>query len=308
VPHSSFLRFPDDTQNRIIALPAFVGGRRPVAGIKWIASFPRNIARGLERASAAIMLNSVVDGRPVALIEGSVISARRTAASAAVAATELTAGGSEGVRGGVALVGCGVINFEVLRFLRATLPRLTHVTVFDVDSQRAQTFAARVSDRWTGLRVDIAEHVDAALAAHRMVSIATTASQPHLSVAPCLPGTVLLHLSLRDLTPESILTVRNVVDDADHVCRAGTSLDLAERLVGDRRFITAEIGDLLSGGARVPYDAGAVTVFSPFGLGVLDAALAAHVLDTATALGLGVQVPDFASDQPASISAAAQGR
>jgi ornithine cyclodeaminase len=166
--------------------------------------------------------------------------------------------------------------------------------VFDVDADRARAFASRVSDRWADLTVDTCDRVDAALAAHRIVSLATTASQPHLTTAPCRPGTVLLHLSLRDLTPESIGAATNVVDDADHVCRAATSLDLAERLIGDRRFITAEIGDVLSGRNRVPYDAGSVTVFSPFGLGALDAAVAAHVLDTATALGLGIHVPDFA--------------
>jgi ornithine cyclodeaminase len=86
-----------------------------------------------------------------------------------------------------------------------------------------------------------------------------------------------------------------VVDDADHVCRASTSLDLAERLVQDRRFITAEIGDILSGRVSVRYDAGSTAVFSPFGLAVLDAAVGAYVLDAATTLGLGIDIPDFAA-------------
>lgn len=292
VPHSAFLRFPDDARNRIIALPAYVGGGRPVAALKWIASFPGNIARGAERASAAILLSSVSDGRPVALIEGSVISARRTAASAAVAAESLTAAAPEDVRSGVGLIGCGVINHEVLRFLRFRFPQLKQVTVADIDPDRARTFADTADAAWPELDIDI-QDVERALAQHRMVCLATTAGTPHLTTAACRPGTVVLHLSLRDLAAESILAARNVVDDADHVCRAATSLDLAEQQIGDRRFITGEIGDLLAGTASVPYVDDSTVVFSPFGLGALDAAVAAHVHDAAAERGLGVELRDF---------------
>ncbi|MFI9841240.1 2,3-diaminopropionate biosynthesis protein SbnB [Nonomuraea sp. NPDC051941] len=289
VPHAAFLRFPDEARNRIIALPAYVGGERPVASVKWIASFPGNIDQGLERASATIVVNSTRTGRPVAMVEGSVISARRTAASAALAADTLTAGAPGGVRDGVTLIGCGVINFEILRFLRSRLPELAAVTLFDTDPARAEAFAARLA----GLHVEIADDVESALAAHRLVSVATTAAAPHLSTASCRPGTVLLHISLRDLDVPSILAARNVVDDTDHVCKAATSLDLAQQTTGDRAFVHAELGDVLSGKVAVPYDAASVTVFSPFGLGALDAAVAAYVLDSAAGKELGIRVPDF---------------
>ncbi|MGW6745933.1 2,3-diaminopropionate biosynthesis protein SbnB [Streptomyces sp. NPDC055025] len=290
LPHSVFLRFPDDRRNRIIGLPAYLGGETPVGGVKWVSSFPGNVAAGLRRASAAIIMNSMATGMPEAFVEGSVISARRTAASAALAAATLTARTPDT---GVSLVGCGVINFEVLRFLRTALPDLAEVTLFDLDQDRARAFADRCAGQWPDLKVSSAGTADEALAAHRLVSLATTAATPYLTTGACRPGTLVLHLSLRDLTADSVLAAVNVVDDADHVCREATSLHLAEQRTGGRDFIQAPIGAVLADPDARRRAEDRVTVFSPFGLGVLDLAVADLVRRRAEALSLGTRLPGF---------------
>ncbi|MFK0295375.1 2,3-diaminopropionate biosynthesis protein SbnB [Streptomyces sp. NPDC090442] len=290
LPHSVFLRFPDRPRDRIIGLPAYVGGTDAAAGMKWIASFPGNVADGRARASAALLLNSMADGTPEALIEASLISAQRTAASAALAAAQLV---TDPAPHGLALIGTGPINHEVLRFAKAQLPSLREVVVFDLDPARAAAFADRAGALAPDVTVTVAERVEQALGAHPLVSLATSAGEPHLDLAACEPGTTVLHVSLRDLTVEAVLGAQNVVDDADHVCRERTSLHLAELATGNRDFIDASLGALLRGTAPFHRDPRRTAVFSPFGLGVLDLALARWVRDRARADGLGTRVEGF---------------
>ena len=293
VPHSTFLRFPGDQHSRIIGLPAYLGGDDPVCGMKWVASFPGNLKNGLQRATAAILLNSVRTGHLQAVIEGSLISAKRTAASAALAAQLLARPEADGVT----LIGCGVINLEVLRFLRAVLPAMTQVTLFDRDPGRAVEFARKCERMAPGARVRIADDASQAMAAHSLVCFATTALQPHTHLSACRPGTTVLHVSLRDVFPEAILDCQNVVDDPGHVCREGTSLHLAEQMSGNRGFIAASIGAILSAPESFHPDPDRIRVFSPFGLGILDLAVAKFVWRAAGQGGRGLEFHDFQPGQ-----------
>ncbi|HEX7313094.1 MAG TPA: 2,3-diaminopropionate biosynthesis protein SbnB [Pyrinomonadaceae bacterium] len=289
LPHSTFLRFLESEKNRIIALPAYLGDGFGVAGIKWISSFPDNLSLGLDRASAVLILNSTTTGRPEAIVEGSIISARRTAASAALAAETLLEGKEVE---SVGMVGCGLINYETARFLRAALPGLKRLTIFDLDRARAEQFK-RVCGELFEERA-VADDLRSLLRENKLVAFATTAVRPHVSdLSDCAPGSLILHTSLRDLTPEVILSCDNVVDDVDHVSRAQTSIHLAEQLAGDRSFVRCTLGDILLGREPARRDDESVTVFSPFGLGILDLAVGKYVCDRGVEQSKGSVISSF---------------
>jgi N-[(2S)-2-amino-2-carboxyethyl]-L-glutamate dehydrogenase len=288
LPHSLFLRFPEDERNRIIALPAYLGDGFGVAGMKWISSFPANLEKGLNRASAVIILNSAQTGRPQAIMEGSIVSAKRTAASAALAASHLTARQPQAV----GVIGCGPINFEVMRFLLAVWPELRSFYIFDVDPERAEQFRQKCTQ--LNVEAEVAPELTTVLREAELVSFATTAGTPHVfSLSQCAPGSTILHLSLRDLSPDAILSCDNVVDDVAHVCRAQTSIHLAEQWTGNTDFIRCTLAEVLEGTAPAKTDPQAVTVFSPFGLGVLDLAVAQLVTELASEQSRGTLLKNF---------------
>ncbi len=292
IPFSTFLKPAGRPGDRIISLPAYLGGRRPMAGVKWISSFRSNLDQGRQRASSVMILNDLTTGYPAAILEASVVSAWRTAASAALAShvvheTRLVPT--------IGLIGCGTINRATLTFLRLVHPELRTVIAYDAVPERARVFAEQLARQEPGLEVVVAGKPDSLLRQATTASIATTDSSYWLDLdaVPERPaGQVILHLSLRDLSAQSIVHAYNVVDDIDHVLREKTSLHRAEQALGHRGFIQATIGDLITGGEFLR-DPQAPVVFSPFGLGILDLAVARIAIESAEDNHTALEVDGF---------------
>ncbi|MFF7533223.1 2,3-diaminopropionate biosynthesis protein SbnB [Streptomyces bobili] len=287
-PDSYFLRFPDKPDARIIALPAYLGGEHDVAGIKWIGSFPQNIADGIPRASAALLLNDYATGYPFALLEASQISAARTAASAVLAAEQLS--GSR-TAGHLSVIGGGIIARNILEFFAAQGWEFGGVTVHDKVPEYAEALAAHSQDH-LGYRTSTTASLEVALLKADIVVFATTASEPYvLDAGAFASGQVVLNISLRDIGPELINDAYNVVDDIDHCLKANTSPHLAEQKYGHRDFITGTLAQHIRGQVSTGTDK--PVIFSPFGLGVLDLAVGLHVYREARAAGEAVAIDGF---------------
>lgn len=290
-PNSYFLRFPDNPTARIIALPAHLAGDQPVSGLKWIASYPSNVARNVPRASAVLVLNDAETGYPFALLEASQISAARTAASAALAVETLSPGDRPRT---VLFVGAGVIGRTVSDFLAARDLSVQECLVHDHVDAYAETFASYLRDTH-GWAARSASDVDSAIAAADLIVLATTAPTPWLHDEQTLrPDQLILNLSLRDVHPSVMVRCHNVLDDIGHCLTAQTSPHLTEIEYGNRDFIDGTLAEVLLGEVKIEADR--PTIFSPFGLGVLDLAVGSHIHQTALAQGRATEIPGFFPD------------
>lgn len=289
-PPSYFLRFPDRPASRIIALPASIGGQVRVDGLKWISSFPENVAAGIPRASAVLILNDHDTGYPFACLESSIISATRTAAFAASAADWLSRGRPRPTR--VGFVGAGLIARYIHTFLAGTGWSFDEIGVHDLSADSAAGFVGYLERSGAAGGICVHEDPERLIRSSDLVVFATVAARPHVSDPSWLAhDPLVLHVSLRDLAPEIVLASANVVDDIEHCLKADTSPHLAEQVAGDRDFLTGTLDDVMAGRVTVPADR--PVVFSPFGLGVLDLAVGKFVYDEVVRAGALNVVDDF---------------
>ena len=289
-PPSHFLRFPDRPSDRIIALPASIGGRVRAHGLKWISSFPENVAAGIPRASAVLILNDHDTGYPFACLEGSIVSATRTAALAASAADWLSRGRRRPTR--VGFFGTGLIARYVHTFLGGTGWSFDEIGVHDLSAVSAAGFRGYLEHSGAAGRIKVHDSAETLIRSSDLVVFATVAGEPHVTDLSWFEGNPLvLHVSLRDLAPEILLASTNIVDDVEHCLKADTSPHLAEQLTGNRDFVHGTLDDVIAGRATVPADKPAV--FSPFGLGALDLAVGKYVYDELAGSGELRLVDDF---------------
>ena len=264
-PDSYFLRFPTRPENRIIALPASIESGLKVSGIKWIASYPSNVKNKLDRASATIILNSKDTGYPIACLEGSLISAYRTAASAALGAKLLHQ--TEGSIKCLAVIGAGLIAKTTVSLLQSLNWEIDKLIIIDLDLERAKHFRKKFPELNIETSTDISQ-----IEGSDMMIFATSAIKPYVTTKQLFSSNpTVLHMSLRDICPNILLNSQNYVDNADHAVKADTSLHLAEKIVNNRTFVTGNIVELMDGKNNVDYSV--PRVYAPFGMGILDVSI-----------------------------------
>jgi ornithine cyclodeaminase/alanine dehydrogenase-like protein (mu-crystallin family) len=124
----------------IHAMPAYMSAMRSV-GVKWVSGFPDNPKHSLPYIHGVIILNDVETGRPVCIMDGTWVTAKRTGAATAVAAKHLAREDSK-VLG---ILGCGVQGRSNLEALNATCGELQEVRAYDVSEANLRKYAKETS-------------------------------------------------------------------------------------------------------------------------------------------------------------------
>lgn len=269
--------------DRIIAMPAYLGGLRPVAGLKWVGSKHDNPSRlGLERASALVTLNDPETHYPVALLEGGLISGMRTAAVTAVAAKHLAIQGFARV----ACIGCGPIGRMQLVTLVNQFPAIGTIRLFDVRVEATRRLAGELG---SAVDVEVAGSAQAAVRDAQVVVTCTLAQRPYLPFEWLAPGVFVSNVSLMDLEKDVYLRAdKVVVDDWEQSNREGK---IIHQLVQEGRFgrgdLHAELGELLTSTRPGRQSDHEVIVLNPMGMAIEDLACAQAIHHRALDEGIG---------------------
>jgi ornithine cyclodeaminase len=277
---------PGQEADIVNVMPGYVGGGFGVAGLKAIASFPGNpLVHGLPRASALILLYDAEVGLPLAVMDGTLISAMRTGAASGVAARYLARRDARRV----GLIGAGVQNRTQLMALQVACPGLRRADVFDIHPDRAELFAAEMGAQ-LGMDVRVAPGAEDAVRAADIVVTATTATRPIIATGWLAPGSLYAHISGYECEYDVIRQADKVVVDdweqVKHRMASTVAYMWRDGLFSDTDLY-AELRELVAGPKPGRENDDEVIVFSPIGLGLHDLALAWRVYQTARVRGLG---------------------
>jgi alanine dehydrogenase len=270
-------------------MPAFLA--QPAAiGLKAITVFPGNEGTELDSHQGAVLLFDAGDGRLLAILDASSITAIRTAAVSGVATRALAREDA----GDLALLGTGVQAMTHLEAMTLARP-LRRVRVWSPRPESVARFVVRATQRF-GLRVEGSGSAREAVQGADLVCTVTSSRQPVLEGTWLATGAHVNAVgssmrSARELDSEAMRRASLFVDRRESTLNeAGDFLvPRSEGVIGDSHIL-AELGEVLLGRHPGRTSGEQVTVFKSLGLAIEDVASAHHIHAAATRAGAGTWV------------------
>lgn len=283
-PVKPYLRYKNP-QNRIIAMPAYVGGKVNTAGIKWISSFPNNILTGRPRAHSIIVLNDHSTGQPSAVLNSPLPSIVRTASiSGLMIRYYMQARSLEQIHLGI--IGWGPIGQYHCQMVTALYgDRIERIRIYDIKGVDLSGFSSLYSNR-----IEVAE-TWADVYQHSNIFITCTVTEHRYIDLPPEKGSLLLNVSLRDYKPKALASVKAIIiDDWDEVCRENTDIEQLHLKQGLTRDGTRLITDVVLRHSLAEFSEDEPIFFCPMGMAVFDIATAVYYVNKAREKGIGTEL------------------
>jgi len=254
------------------------------AGVKWVNSHPNNRSRhALPTVMGTMIYSDPKTAFPLAIMDGTTLTTRRTGAAAAVATDHLAVRDASTL----GLIGAGVQSHAQLDAILTVRPIET-VVVADADTDRAREFVEAVSDRVTARVGSIAE-----AAACDVLSTVTPVEEPIVDADAVGAHTHINAVGAdaagkQELGGVLLAAAKVVVDDREQCIHSGEiNVPYSDGMLTDDD-IHATLGEVVAGEATGRVDADDVTVFDSTGLAIQDVAAAHVAYERAAAAGAGV--------------------
>jgi ornithine cyclodeaminase len=278
-----------DRRAMVAAMPAFLPSSGALA-TKLVAVFPENTDRPTHQA--IICCFDPTDGAPLVVMDGTHVTAARTAAGSALATRLLARAGARVV----SVIGTGVQARSHARAL-ARLPGVRQVQVAGRDPARAKALVDELIE--SGTAATPVASVEEAVRSADVVCAATHAAEPVVRRAWLGPGTHVNSVGYNtagegEVDVETVRDALVVVESRSSALAAppAGAVELGRAI--ERGAIEAdhvqEIGEIVAGDRPGRTDDGQLTLYKSVGVAAQDAAAAAMVLEAARARGAGTEV------------------
>jgi len=271
----------------LIAMPAYILGL-DAAGLKVVTVHPGNPEKyGLPAVIATIILNDPRNGKPLAIMDGTYITALRTGGAGACGAKYLSRKDSR-VAG---IIGLGVQGRSQLMGL-CEVRDIEKAKVFDIAPAARRRYAEEMS-RKLGIDIEAVDSYEAAVRGVDIVVTCTPSQEPFLKGEWIEEG---MHISAigadtaakRELDSSVIRKVdKLVVDFIDQALVVGDlAVPISEGVIG-REDIYAELGEIVAGKKKGRESDEEITLFKATGLAIQDVGTAFKVYQLAKERGIG---------------------
>jgi ornithine cyclodeaminase len=288
-PLRSMQWLPDRT-GLLATMPAMWPAARTMA-VKVISVFPSNQGTELDSHQGAVLLFDSSNGRLLAVVDATEVTAIRTAGVSGAATRVLAREDAEDL----AILGAGTQARTHLEAMRAVRP-IRRVRVWSRSAERARAFVARARAH-PGITVEAAADAEAAVRGAALVCTTTSAAEPILRGAWLSPGAHVNAIGAvgpahRELDTDAVVRARLFVDRRESaLAEAGEYVLAASEGAIDQSHIAGEVGEVVAGavpGRTGPED---ITVFRGVGLAVEDLAAVRVIVAGASLEGAGMRVP-----------------
>ena len=262
-------------------------------GLKVVSVFQGNRVRGLPVINALVCLLDPNTGAPLAIMDGTFLTALRTGAVSG-AATDLLARPDSRV---LTAIGAGAQGATQIAAVCAVRP-IERVIILDISTEVLERFRAAMERDWPELvdRLELATDAATAVRAADVICTATTSRTPVFESADVRPGThvnaVGAYTPEMQELPAALVQRATVVVDAIDAALAEAGdliIPLRDGLVGRDHF-RRELGMIATGDlpARIADDE--ITLFKSVGNAVQDVVVARRAFDRATEEGTGTSI------------------